>query len=162
MDSASSEHPLHESVLEAVRLTRDDRFEEALEQFESTLPKLTGGDLSDKRVAAGAFSYYGVCVAMVRRRYAEAVEYCNVSLRSNSLDPEHKANLALVYLERNDRAKAVEILSSGLRLDPSNRSLNLVLDQIGRRGKPPIPFLSRSNPLNVWLGKRLRRSNGQA
>ncbi len=161
MDSASSGNPLHETTSEAVRLTREEQFEKAIELFEDTLPRLTGGDLADKRVAAGAFSYYGVCVAMVRRRYAEAVEYCNVSLRSNSLEPEHKANLALVYLERNDRAKAVEILSSALRLDPSNRSLNRLLDEIGRRGKPPIPFLPRSNPLNVWLGKRLRRSNGQ-
>ena len=157
MDSASTERTLHAAVEGAVRLTKEGNFEDALPVFEEALPQLTGGDLADKRAAAAAFSYYGVCVAMVRRKYAEAVEYCNVSLRSNSLDPDHRANLALVYLERNDREKAVEVLGAGLRLDSRNVALNRILDQIGRRGKPVVPFLPRSNPLNVWLGKKLRR-----
>jgi hypothetical protein len=60
----------------------------------------------------------------------------------------------MVYLERNDRASAIEKLHAGLRIQPSNVRINKILDDIGRRKPPPITFLSRSNPLNIWFGKR--------
>ena len=103
---------------------------------------------------SNASSFYGLCVAMIRRRYAEAVQYCNLSLKSQFMDPDHLANLALVYLERDDRADAIEKLHEGLRIQPSNPRINKILDDIGRRQPPVISFLSRNNPLNIWLGRR--------
>lgn len=143
-----------EAVREAVQLSRQAKTSEALTIFESFLTPLSGGTISDRRVAAGAFSYYGYCVAKVRRKYADGVKYCNISLRANPLDPDHRANLAMVYLERNDRSKAIEALNAGLRLDRKNKRLKLILESIGKRKNPVIPFLSRNNPLNIWLGKR--------
>jgi len=147
-----------ERVREAIRLTRQGKCDEALALFESHLPALSGGSITDRRVAAAAFSFYGLCVAVVRRKYAQAVEYCNVSLKANFMDPDHRANLAQVYLERGDRRKAVETLNAGLRLEPNNTQINLIFDRIGRRQPPVISFLSRDNPLNIWLGKRRGRS----
>ncbi len=144
----------HEEVFQAIELTKSASYEEAIGVFEKHLDRLAGGTIGDKRVSAAAFSYYGLCVAMVRRRYAEAVKYCQISLRTNPLDPQHRANLALVYMERNDRAKAVETLNSGLRLDGRNRRIHGILDELGRRRPPVIPFLSRNNSLNIWLGKK--------
>jgi tetratricopeptide (TPR) repeat protein len=152
-DQDATNYAAHDKVKHAVRLTREDRFEEAIEIFEKNLSALTGGTISDKRVAAAAFSYYGLCVAMVRRRYAEAVKYCDISLQSNFLDPDHRYNLAMVYLERDDRKKAVETLNAGLKVEPDNTQINVLFARIGRRGTPSIPFLSRDNPLNIWLGK---------
>lgn len=143
-----------EAVAEAVKLTRQSKTSEALPIFENYLTPLSGGTISDRRSAAAAFSYYGYCVAKVRRKYADSVKYCDISLRANPLDPDHRANLAMVYLERGDRSKAVEALNAGLRLDHRNRRLHLILESIGRRKPPVLPFLSRNNPLNVWLGKR--------
>jgi hypothetical protein len=51
----------------------------------------------------------------------------------------------------------VESLNAGLRLEPNNAQLNRIFDRIGRRRPPVVPFLSRDNPLNVWLGRRFRR-----
>jgi tetratricopeptide (TPR) repeat protein len=154
MDSEAEPNAvIHERVREAIQLTRQEIYEKALEAFEENLPTLTEGTIADKRVAASAFSFYGLCIAMVRRRYAEAVKYCNVSLKSNFMDPDHRANLALVYLERNERSKAVETLNAGLRLAPNNPQINKIFDRIGRRQPPVIPFLARSNALNVWLGR---------
>jgi len=144
---------VHEHVTNAINLTRDENYATAIDIFENHLSSLVGGDLSDKRAASAAFSYYGLCVAMVRRRYAEAVKYCNISLKANFLDPDHRYNLALVYLERNDRKKAVETLNAGLRVAPANTRINVVFDSIGRRNPPPLAFLPRDNPLNIWLGK---------
>ena len=143
-----------DAVYSAMFLTADGNIEEAIEIFEQNLKLLSEGTIGDRRVAASAFSYYGLCVAKVRRRYAEGVKYCQISLRTNPLDPDHRANLAMVYLEREDRSKAVEALNAGLRLDSRNKRINRVLDIIGRRRPPVIPFLSRNNPLNVWLGKK--------
>lgn len=146
-------------VRQGVQLTRTERFEEAMQLFESCLPPLAEGDIADKRAAAAAFSYYGLCVAKVKRRYAEAVKYCSISLRAHPYDPDHRANLALVYLERNDRRRAVEQLNKGLRLQTTNPTINQVYSMIGRRQRPVVPFLPRSNPINVWLGKK-RRGRG--
>ncbi len=143
-----------DAVYSAKFLAAEGKAEEAIDLFEQNLKALSEGTIADRRVAASAFSYYGLCVVKVRRRYAEGVKYCQVSLRSNPLDPDHRANLAMVYLERDDRAKAVETLNAGLRLDSRNRRINHVLDVIGRRRPPVLPFLSRNNPLNVWLGKK--------
>lgn len=150
----SNDVSLQDRIRHAVELTREHEYEQALGIFEQHLSQLTAGDLNDKRVAASAFSFYGLCVAMVKRRYADAVKYCNVSLKANFMDPEHRANLALVYLERNERKKAVETLNAGLRLQPDNTVINHILDRIGRRQQPVIAFLSRDNPLNIWLGRR--------
>ncbi|HHQ49422.1 MAG TPA: tetratricopeptide repeat protein [Acidobacteria bacterium] len=154
----TNENPDHEKIAKAVELTRQEKFDEAIVIFEEVLPNLTSGSIPDKRVAAGAVSYYGVCLAKVRRKYAEAVQYCNVSIKTNIFDPDHRYNLALVYLERDDRRAAVDALSSGLRLNPKHPRINEVFDEIGRRQKPVIPFLARNNPLNVWLGKKRRHA----
>jgi tetratricopeptide (TPR) repeat protein len=149
---------MREKVQEAVAWTRNERFADAMEVFEKYLPTLSGdGDLQDKRFAAAAFSYYGLCVAMVRRKYADALKYCNISVKANFMDPEHRVNLALVYLERDDRRNAVRNLEAGLRLQPSNKRIHKIFGEIGRRKPVALPFLSRRNPINVWLGK-LRES----
>jgi len=151
---SKDDYKAHEQVMEAVTLTKDGQYEKAIEIFEDHLDGLTGGTIGDKRVSANAFSYYGLCVAILRRRYAEAVKYCQISLRTNPLEPQHRANLALVYMERNDRAKAVETLNSGLRLDRRNQRIHKILNELGRRRPPVIPFLSRDNALNIYFGKR--------
>ncbi len=143
-----------EAVRHAVQLTRESKTSEALPIFEKFLTPLSGGTISDRRIAAAAFSYYGYCVAKVRRKYADGVKYCDISLRANPLDPDHRANLAMVYLERDDRSKAVETLRAGLRLDRRNKRINQILRSIGRRQQPIVGFLSRKNPVNIWLGRR--------
>ncbi|NOZ94013.1 MAG: hypothetical protein GXP47_04630 [Acidobacteria bacterium] len=159
MMNDTSTNPAHQKIAEAIELTRNERYEDAIAIFEDNLPAIMSGNIKDKRVAAGAVSYYGVCLAKLRHKYAEAVQYCNVSIKANIFDPDHRYNLAMVYLERDDRKAAVEALSSGLRLNPKHPRINRMFDEIGRRQKPAIPFLPRNNPVNVWLGKR-RRNEG--
>lgn len=144
----------HKEIDKAVELTKQKRYAEALAIFEKQLPQLSTHDVVDKRVLTGSSSFYGLCVAMVQRHYSEAVQYCNLSVKSQFMDPDHRANLALVYLERSDRASAIENLHAGLRIQPNHARINEILNDIGRRKPPPISFLSRDNPLNVWLGRR--------
>jgi len=115
------------------------------------------GNQDDKVFAASALSYYGLCLAKVRRRYSEAAKYCRLSLRVHPREGDHYANLATVYLEANDRRQAVQTLERGLRHAPDNRELNRIYDGIGRRKRPVIRFLPRDFFLNRWLGQRLRK-----
>jgi hypothetical protein len=70
------------------------------------------------------------------------------------MDPDHHTNLGLVYLERNDRGSAIEHFHAGLRIQPKNRRIHKILRDIGRRRPPVVSFLPRSNPINVWLGRK--------
>jgi tetratricopeptide (TPR) repeat protein len=150
---------MRDQIHEAISLTRQERFEEAIEIFEKYVPILSSqGDLQDKRFAAAACSYYGLCLAMVKHKYAEALKYCNISIKANFMEPEHRINLALVYLERDDRKNAVQNLEAGLRLQPSNKRIRKVFAEIGRRKPVTFSFLDRDNPINVFFG-RLRQPN---
>jgi tetratricopeptide (TPR) repeat protein len=145
---------MHDRVREATTWTREECYEKAIEVFEKYLPILSSeGDLQDKRVAASCFSYYGVCLAMVRHKYAEALKYCNISIKANFMEADHRINLALIYLERDDRRKAVENLEAGLRLQPSNKRIQRIFGQIGRRQQVMFGFLNRRNPINVAFGR---------
>jgi len=145
---------MQDRVKEATIWTREERYKEAFAVFEAYLPVLSSeGDLQDKRVAAASFSYYGVCLAMVRHKYAEALKYCNISIKSNFMEADHRINLALIYLERDDRKKAVENLEAGLRLQPSNTRIYNIFSEIGRRRPLTFTFLSRKNPINVLFGR---------
>lgn len=155
---SSSISSAQKAVRKAVKLARGDDYGEAIPLFEAHLAGLAKGTLADRRLAAAAFSYFGVCLASERRKYADAVQYCEISLRTNPLDPEHRTNLALIYLERDDRARAIETLNSGLRLDKNNRRIHKILDELGRRKQPVFPFLGRQHPVNIWLGKRRNTS----
>lgn len=153
-DRQKSFGAMRDEVQEAVSMTRNERYEEAIEVFERHLPVLSSqGDLQDKRFAAAACSYYGLCLAMVKHRYAEALKYCNISIKANFMEPEHRINVALVYLERDDRKNAVENLEAGLRLQPSNKRIHRIFSRIGRRKPVTFTFLSRRNPINVFFGR---------
>lgn len=153
-DESISYGAMRDKIQEAISWTRNEQYEEAIGIFEDYLAVLSSeGDLQDKRFAAAAFSYYGLCVAMVRHKYAEAIKYCNISVKANFMDPEHRINLAMVFIERDDRKNAVKNLEAGLRLQPSNKRIHRIFQDIGRRKPVMFGFLSRRNPLNVWIGR---------
>jgi tetratricopeptide (TPR) repeat protein len=153
-EAAEDKRALYDQITTAVELTKDERYDDALAVFEECLPQLSSHDVSDKPVLSRSSSFYGVCVAVVKRRYAEAVKYCNISLKSQFMDPDHHTNLGLIYLERDDRGNAIEQFHAGLRIQPKNVRIHKILTEIGRRRDPVLSFLPRSNPLNVWLGRR--------
>ena len=153
---------VYRRIKHAVRLTQDGRYADALPLFQMYLPLLERGNEDERRLLTKSSSFCGLSLAMVKHRFSEALEYCRISLNGDFGDPDHRANLALVYLERNDRRNAVKHLYAGLRVQPGHPRINRILESIGWRRKPPIRFLSRDHPINVWLGKRRsRRSAGQ-
>jgi len=145
---------LEQAVTEAALLTRVEEFDDAVMIFEANLPRLSAGQDQDKIIAAGVFSYYGLCIAALRKQYSDGIKYCQLSLKVQSSNPEHYENMAKIHLLARSRARAVEALFDGLSHDPNNKAINKILDEIGRRREPVISFLPRNNPLNVHLGKK--------
>ncbi len=149
-----SQEQLKELVMEAALLTRVDKFDEAVKIFEKNLPHLSSGVDKDKIIAAGVFSYYGLCIAALRKQYSDGIKYCQLSLKVQSSNPEHYENQAKIHLLARSRARAVDALFEGLSHDPNNKPINKILDGIGRRREPVVSFLPRDNVLNVYFGKK--------
>lgn len=145
---------LEKLVTEAALLTRVEEFDDAVKIFEDHLPQLSAGLDQDKIIAASVFSYYGLCIAALRKQYSDGIKYCQLSLKVQSSNPEHYENMAKIHLLGRARGRAVDALFDGLSYDPNNKAINKILDGIGRRREPVISFLPRDNVLNVYFGKK--------
>ena len=102
-------------------------------------------------------SYYGLGLAMVERRFDQALELCRSAAKEEFFNPELYHNLARVHLAFGFKAEAIRYLRRGLMIDPANRAMSEDLAALGRRRPPVLAFLPRKHPLNRMLG-RLRGS----
>jgi tetratricopeptide (TPR) repeat protein len=108
---------------------------------------------SGERPAPDGLSYYGLCIALVQKKFKPAVDLCKKAIELQFYHGEHYANLARVYLAAEHRKKAISTVHKGLKVVPEDENLIRLRRELGVRRPPPIPFLSRSNPLNVALGR---------
>ncbi len=102
-------------------------------------------------------SYYGMCVALRHGEIGTGVDLCTKAIKKDFNNPEFYLNLGRVYLVAGNRKGAITVFKKGLKYDPDHRDLNRMLEELGVRGRPVIPFLRRSNPLNRLLGMLFRR-----
>ena len=102
-------------------------------------------------------SYYGVALAIVEHRFAEATELCNSSLKQEFFNPDLYYNAARVYLEFGFKADAIRCLRRGRMIDPAHKANSELLRDLGMRRGPVLRFLPRAHRLNVWLGHARHR-----
>ena len=131
---------------EGVSLMRTGDHVAAINMFEQvyksdTLPKPISG-----------LSYYGYCLAKLRKKYREAIELCERAVNERPDDPAHWANLTEVCMMANRRVKAHNTIEEALKRFPRTKLLLDIRDWMGKRRAPVIPFLDRSNPMNMILG----------
>jgi len=100
-----------------------------------------------------AMSWYGLTLVVVERNLSLGALYCDEALRAAGPQPELLLNQARVQLSMGHRERAVRAIARGLELSPEDPALRAAQDAMGWRRRPVIPFLSRDNPLNAWLGK---------
>lgn len=107
-------------------------------------------------------SYCGWLQAVVDKKYTSGLAACRKALvLFKTSDPELAArvypiiflNLGRTFLAAGRKKDAVENFLKGLKYDRSNVELKKEMQLLGMRKKPPIAFLSRSNPLNLIIGK---------
>jgi tetratricopeptide (TPR) repeat protein len=138
---------------EAVALTKEEDYLHALTIF---LDVYGGEDppspmLSSK--TATGLSYFGLCLALVQKKIKPAIELCKRAMELEFYNGDHYANLARVYTAAGNRKKAIETVQQGLKSHPDDEALVEVRKELGIRAAPPVPFLDRSNPINITLGQ---------
>jgi len=137
---------------EAVALTKSEEYLRALTIF----IEVYGGEdppLPMLSKTASGLSYFGLCLALVEKRIKPAIDLCKRAIELQFYNVDHYANLARVYMAAGNRKKALEILEQGSKSHPDDESLLAVRRELGIRSRPPVPFLERSNPINISLGQ---------
>lgn len=137
---------------QAIDLTKDEEYLSALTLFLDVFgtedaPPLQAGK------AASALSYFGLCLALVSRKYKNAIDLCKRAVDLEFYHGEHYANLTRVYVAAGNRKKAIETAEAGLKVAPEDEDLLRARKELGVRARPAVPFLDRTNPINVSLGQ---------
>jgi len=133
-------------IRDGIRLVRAGDYKNGLAILSEAYAK-TGEKSPD------GLSYYGLCLAIVQKKYKNAVDLCKKAIEMQFYRADHYSNLSRVYLETDHKQKAIDIVEKGLKVNPEDEGLLKLRKAIGVRARPPIPFLSRSNPLNEFLGR---------
>ena len=107
-------------------------------------------------------SYFGWLQAVVDKKYQSGLATCSkaiVLFKTPDLETAEKVypvlylNLGRTFLAVGKKKDAFENFQKGLKYDRRNAELKKEMKLLGTRKKPPLPFLSRSNPLNIIIGK---------
>lgn len=136
----------------AVDLTKDEEYLSALTLFLDIFGTEDAPPLQVAK-AVSALSYFGLCLALVSRKYKTAIDLCKRAIDLEFYHGEHYANLTRVYVAAGNRRKAIETAEAGLKVAPEDDELLRARNDLGIRSRPAVPFLDRSNPINVSLGQ---------
>lgn len=103
-------------------------------------------------------SYYGFTMVMVEGREGEGFRLMHQAASQDMYRPEFYVNLGRAYWQKKgNRKQALNALYNGLRFAPKDPAILAMLREMGTRKPPVIKFLKRKNPINRWLGSKLRR-----
>ena len=107
-------------------------------------------------------SYCGWLQAVVDRKHHSGITTCRKAFVTFKSSDPHTAgivfpilylNLGRAFLVAGKKKEAVENFIKGLKHDRSNIELKKEMKLLGTRKDPFLPFLSRSNPINKYIGK---------
>lgn len=108
--------------------------------------------------SSACYSWLGLAYARSGRQIiSKAEELCLKAIKMDFVWPQYYLNLAEVYVIWGKKEKAIKTLEEGLKIDRDNIDILNAFEELGIRKRPAIPFLSRSNPLNKYLGKFLSK-----
>src|SRR3954447_16686037 len=142
----------NKQIAEAIEATQEEDYLRGLTIFLDTYGTDEVPAIQTSKSAQG-LSYFGLCVALVRKEYKHGIELCRRAIDLEFYHADHYANLGRIYLVMGNRKKALETVETGLRMNMNHERLRAVRRMIGIRSKPAVPFLDRANPINVSLGQ---------
>jgi len=140
------------NIDDAIQATREEDYLRALTLFIDVYGTEDSPPLQTAKAARG-LSYFGVCLALVQRKFKVAADLCRRAIDLEFYNGDHYANLARVYIAAGQRKKALDTVESGLKVAPEHEGLIHVRSLIGVRARPAVPFLDRSHPINVTIGQ---------
>lgn len=98
-------------------------------------------------------SYAGLLIATAEGNVREGLDLCDRAVRRAAYDPIMYLNLGRLHAATGWRSKAAEVLRRGLGVDPGNEELAKELNRLNPRRPRAVSFLSRTHPLNRYLGR---------
>lgn len=116
-------------------------------------------------------SHCGHLTAVFRRKSADGIKMCQEAIKilrqSKSADtvvflPLFYMHLGRAYVAGRKKKAAIDAFQEGLKYDSGNAELLSEIKGLGTRKSPVIPFLERSNPINVFLGKLRHKMNNKS
>lgn len=123
---------------------RKGNYVDAVFSFEELLFK------SDR--SAISLSCLGLAMARGRLDLNAAQSYCREAVQKSPQKGDFYLALAEVYQLKRDKLSAIKTLQKGLKIDKTHKGLNREMKKFGVRKEPILPFLTRSNMLNRFLG----------
>jgi tetratricopeptide (TPR) repeat protein len=141
-----------EALERGIILAQNGEYKEALKILEE-----------DLRFAENptTMSCYALCLAVVERKYEQAISLCLMAVKREFYNPDIYLNLGKVYLLNGQRVVAVKAYRKGLRIDSTHPELIEEIKEMGIRRKPIISFLPRKNFANKFLGILVNRWNSK-
>lgn len=107
--------------------------------------------------SAVARSYYGLALAIAERQFEKGVELGRSALKQEFFNPELYLNMARIHLTFGFKSEALRYLRRGRMIDPANRPIRALLEELGTRQRQILRFLPRGHILNRWLGRARAR-----
>lgn len=101
-------------------------------------------------------SYYGYCMAKERGHVTRGIALCLESLEKEPDNPVHYLNLTRIHLLGQNKVDALAVLRQGMQHAP-DPEIAALLEVVGIRKPPVVPFLHRDNPINLYLGLLLSK-----
>lgn len=98
------------------------------------------------------YSYLGYGMAFKENRIHEGRRLCRHAIKVEFYRAENYFNLARTELLVHNRRAAFRAVEKGLAVDSENQRLLDLRRNMGQRRPPVLSFLSRSNPVNHFLG----------
>lgn len=98
-------------------------------------------------------SWLGYTTAIVENKVGGGLQLCKKAIESDVPDAMFYRNIGKLYLLQKNKRSAIGAFAKGLQIDKGNRYILKEWKVLGFRRKPIIPFLSRDNALNKFLGK---------
>ncbi len=108
-----------------------------------------------KAAAAKCLAYLGLCEVL--GGLEEKITLIEKAHQINPKDTNILRALAYASFTKGDRKHGLAALILGLKIEPENKALIIFLDQVGYRRKRVINSLQRTNTLNQFLGRFLRK-----
>lgn len=103
-------------------------------------------------------SAQALCLAEVLKDFKTAVNMCHDAIKKDPKNPEHYYRQGRILILSGRKKDSIWVLRMGLR-HGRHKGIIDTLGSMGIRRPPPFIFLSRSNPLNKYLGKLLTKFN---
>jgi tetratricopeptide (TPR) repeat protein len=97
-------------------------------------------------------SQYALALAHEKGEIQTSIRLCQEAIKAEPKNAEHFLRLGTIYLISGRRKEAIRTFHLGLRVG-KHPAITKWLQILGHRAQPVLPFLSRTNPINKYLGK---------